>query len=608
MRIPFRHRLSCRQAVNTVLIAFILGAVLSCVQIGYDLFKERRQVDSTVSQVIGMFRESATQAVFNVDRSMTNTVVNGLFEYRQIREARIIDEFDTLLAHKERPAVEGHLKWLADMVFDQEISYTIPLFYNDNDGKEPIGSLSISVDNYLIAKNFISRSGLILIGGFIRNIVLSCILMLFFFYTLTQPLLRMVKHVSSVDPYGSVGERIEVPQGHEEDEMGLLVRNINSLLEGFSENLTCRRAAEKELERHRDHLEQLVTERTSELQKSLDREHETNLRLNQTLEKIEAANKEIMAGIRYAELIQKSLLPNLNEVKTVLPDSFFIWMPKEIVGGDIFFADFFEDGFVMAVVDCTGHGVPGAFMTMLAYSALRRIVRDEGCHDPSRILKRLNFIAKTLIHQDPERVSDDGMDVAVCFVSGRLAVDNGQLAVDNGQLAVDNDQLAVDNDQLPVDSDQLAMASGQRSMGHSNEQQPAANERQTTDNLRLIFAGAKMPLIYVQDGQIELIKGDRQSIGYRISNLDFDFTNHTICIEKGTAFYISTDGFWDQMGKDERSHFGLRSFGKKRFKNLLAKISDLPFETQQEKFVGAFHAHKGDKERQDDVTVVGFGF
>jgi len=557
MRIPFHHRLSYRQAMGTVLIAFILGAVLSGVQIGYDLFTERRQVDSTVSQVIGMLRESAAQAVFNVDRSMTNTVINGLFEYKPICEALIIDEFDTLLAHKERPMVAGRLKWLADVIFDRDIRYAIPLFYQDE--KEPIGSLNVSVDNYHIAKNFISRSGLVLIGGFIRNIVLSCILTLSFYYTLTHPLLRMVRHVSSVDPAGSVKERIEVPKGHGKDEMGLLVRTINSLLEKFSENLARRRAADKELKRHQDHLEQLVADRTSELQKSLDREHEISLRLNQTLEKVEDANKETMAGIRYAELIQKSLLPNLDEMKTALPDSFFIWMPKEIVGGDIFFADFSERCFVMAVVDCTGHGVPGAFMTMIAYSGLSRIIKDEGCHDPAEILRQLNSIVKTTLHQDTEHaLSNDGLDAAVCFVTPPS---------------------------LPCQT------------------RPGAARNSVSDHGAVTFAGARLPLFYSHDGQVETIRGDRQSIGYRRSDLAFEFSNHTVPIEPGMSFYMATDGFADQLGGENE-----RRLGNRRFMSLITENIHLPFGKQREALLRAFEAYRNGNERQDDVTIVGFGF
>ncbi|RLC07606.1 MAG: hypothetical protein DRI57_25660 [Deltaproteobacteria bacterium] len=248
--------------------------------------------------------------------------------------------------------------------------------------------------------------------------------------------------------------------------------------------------------------------------------------------------------------------------KTALPDSFFIWMPKEIVGGDIFFADFFEDGFVMAVIDCTGHGVPGAFMTMLAYSALRRIVRDEGCHDPAQILKKLNFIVKTMIHQNSERVSDDGMDAAICFVSGQWSVDNGPL-----------------------------------SAVHDNEQRTADNERQIT------FASAKMPLIYVHNGQGEVIKGDRQSIGYQTADLDFDFTNHVVKLERGMSFYMFSDGFEDQLGGENGRRLGMR-----RFKNLLKKNAELPFEKQQELLLQALKAYRGEYERQDDVTVIGFGF
>jgi PAS domain S-box-containing protein len=147
-----------------------------------------------------------------------------------------------------------------------------------------------------------------------------------------------------------------------------------------------------------------------------------NTRLNQTLEEVEEINEKIMASIRYAKVIQTSLLPNLDGSNIYLPDSFVIWLPKDVVGGDIFFKDLFTDpdscsGFIFAVIDCTGHGVPGAFMTMIASSGLRRIIKDEGCRNPAEILKQLNFIVKTSLQQDKEEtLSDDGLDAAICFV------------------------------------------------------------------------------------------------------------------------------------------------------------------------------------------------
>ena len=178
-----------------------------------------------------------------------------------------------------------------------------------------------------------------------------------------------------------------------------------------------RERMQKELARHRDHLEELVEERTAALAMANDQLDQKNMRLNETLEEVEEVNKEITESIQYARTIQRSLLTNPAQVKTYLPDSFFIWMPCEIVSGDIIHADQFEDGVMLSVIDCTGHGVPGGFMTMLAFSAMRRITRTEKCHDPAEILRRLNHTIKTTLHQNSEYArSDDGMDVAICFV------------------------------------------------------------------------------------------------------------------------------------------------------------------------------------------------
>lgn len=187
--------------------------------------------------------------------------------------------------------------------------------------------------------------------------------------------------------------------------------------------------------------------------------------------------------------------------------------------------------------------------------------RSRGYHNQSgsaEILKRMNLIVKTSLHQDREyAVSDDGMDVAVCFIE---AGTEGQEARGEG-------------DPLPA---------------------------------RLIFAGAKLPLFYVSDGRVNLIRGDRQRIGYKKSDPDFDFTNHTVNAEQGMHFYMASDGFEDQMTKDEISRFGFRKFGRKRFRKLIGEIARAPFGEQQELLVQAFDAHKGETARQDDVTVVGF--
>jgi len=274
-------------------------------------------------------------------------------------------------------------------------------------------------------------------------------------------------------------------------------------------------------------------------------------------EALQESNKKIMDSIQYAKKIQSSLLPDMDMIKLHLPENFFIWMPRDIVGGDIFFAEYISSekkrGMVIAVIDCTGHGVPGAFMTMIASSGLRRIIKDEGCHDPAEILKRLNFFVKTTLQQDTEHArSDDGLDAAVCF----------------------------------IEEDRLS----------SSDSSPLNHP------CHLIFSGSRLPLYYVQNDDLHFIKGDRQSIGYKRSDLNFNFTSHLIQIKDETAFYIATDGFTDQLGGEEKRI----PFGKKRLKVLLNNIWREPFEKQHEILLEHLKEYQGDHERQDDVTLFGF--
>ena len=287
-----------------------------------------------------------------------------------------------------------------------------------------------------------------------------------------------------------------------------------------------------------------------------------NQALRAAKESSETANEKIMASIQYANIIQRSLLPSPENIKPFLPDSFFIWMPRDIVGGDFIFTDHVGGGIIIAVIDCTGHGVPGAFMTMIASFGLRKIIKDEGWHDPAQILSRLSFIVKTTLQQDTDyALSDDGLDAAICFISDASYP-------------------------LPAAGDK-GQQTGSWPAGHGH----------------LTFAGAKLPLICIHNDEISLIKGDRQNLGYKKSDLSFSFTNHTIRMEDGMYFYMFTDGFVDQLGGKQE-----RRFGSRRFRNLLKGNARFPFEKQRERLLEAFNVYKGENERQDDVTVVGFGF
>lgn len=239
-------------------------------------------------------------------------------------------------------------------------------------------------------------------------------------------------------------------------------------------------------------------------------------------------------------MIQTSLLPDKIKFHEWLANNFLIWKPKDIIGGDIVFTEFFDQKILIAVIDCTGHGVPGTFMTMIACSGLQRIINEQNCSNPGEILKQLNTDIKTLLQQDiKQSQADSGLEASICLVDV-----------------------------------------GQRT---------------------LTYSGARLPLYYVQDNKCQMIKGDKESIGYQRSNQHFLFTNHELKIEEKTCFYMCTDGFIQQLGGKKNI-----SYGKKRLSQLLIDINKNSFEEQKDKIMIAYHEYRGTNDIQDDVTFVGF--
>ncbi len=376
-------------------------------------------------------------------------------------------------------------------------------------------ALSINDQVRKVINKFLVISAIVLIAGVATVIIFS--------KTLTVPISRLTDSIRKINKEGIYSGESPVTGTVETRELGeIFNRMLSELRRGEETN----KALFNELADYNRTLERKVAERTSELQA--------------TLAEVSAANNKILRSISYAKMIQTSLLPDHDTVVTNLPNSLFLWMPKDIVGGDIYFAEIFEHNYLVAIVDCTGHGVPGAFMTMIASSTLKKIINEDLCNDPGEILKRLNHAVKSLLLTNSEHeLFDVGMDAAVCLIKPREKT--------------------------------------------------------------LEFSGANLPLYCVSKGNMEVFKGDRQSIGYKDSPSNINFTTVKIAISYEMSFYLATDGYIDQTGGD----YGF-SFGKRRFRTLLHEICGSPFHTQREMLLKAFNEHIGGNERLDDVTVVGF--
>jgi len=205
-------------------------------------------------------------------------------------------------------------------------------------------------------------------------------------------------------------------------------------------------------------------------------------------------NQKIIDSIDYAKRLQESILATSEELRTVLGRYFILWKPRDIVGGDFYWVRRIDaDRSLVALADCTGHGVPGAFMTMAVNTILNHIV-DQNFTEPADILAELNRRIKETLHRNNHsHMADDGLDIGIC---------------------------RIDN------------------------------------NKRLIFAGAKLPLYINRGNQVSIIKGDNRSVGYRRSKSDLKFTNHSWDIQAGDIFYLTTDGYIDQNGGEKDYPFG----------------------------------------------------
>ncbi len=205
-------------------------------------------------------------------------------------------------------------------------------------------------------------------------------------------------------------------------------------------------------------------------------------------------NKHITDSIRYGKTIQEALLPDTTEMKELLGDYFVYYKPKDVVSGDFYWIGTTKRGVIVAVVDCTGHGVPGAFMSMIGMSLLHEAVNQRHIESPADILEYLNNEIRYALKQTTTN-NRDGMDVCLCRI-----------------------------------------------------------EKTETAN-HITFAGAKRNLYYVEQGEIGEVKANRKNIG-GLQKTEKVFSNQYITVAKDTMLYLSTDGYTDQANK-EREKFGI---------------------------------------------------
>ncbi|MEO7430991.1 MAG: SpoIIE family protein phosphatase [Dokdonella sp.] len=253
-----------------------------------------------------------------------------------------------------------------------------------------------------------------------------------------------------------------------DDEIGQLAHSFNAMTSTIGDYM--------------QNLEHKVSERTDALQQA-------NALLGES-------NRKVMDSIGYAQLIQSSILAKPDEIARFAGDHAVLWRPRDVVGGDFYTVHRDADGgALVAVADCTGHGVPGAFMTMASKAILDSATARHGLADPAALIGELHRGLRALLQSHDTNNADNGLDIALLYVA------------------------------------------------------PARN--------RLVFAGAKLALwILAADGSISVVKGDRLSAGYRRIRDDVRYANHDVVAHPGERYILSSDGIFDQNGGEKGFAFG----------------------------------------------------
>ncbi|HDS1737792.1 response regulator [Pseudomonas sp. BP8] len=307
MDIKFTNRLSYKQARLTVLVGFILGTLLSLIQIGIDYASEDASINREVQALLQISHNPASRIAYNIDAELAQELTGGLLQSPAVFRARLIDNNDTVLADVQRPRLEDRYRPLSDFLFGEQRQFQDRL-YLAHMPHEYLGMLYLDVDTYTFGRRFLDRSGVTLLNGFTRSLILTGILLALFYMMLTKPLVTVIAALSKSDPRKPQQTRLDCPQGHERDEIGVLVKVANQQFVSMATEIQQRRAAENRLTQYLNELEDAVSARTEELKAS-------NNRLSQTNQDLEEARRRAleMAQARAAFLAHMS-----HEIRTPL--------------------------------------------------------------------------------------------------------------------------------------------------------------------------------------------------------------------------------------------------------------------------------------------------
>lgn len=277
-------------------------------------------------------------------------------------------------------------------------------------------------------------------------------------------------------------------------------------------------------------------------------------KLNDTHQQLQERDKDITDSITYAKRIQTAILPSEDYLKESLGEYFVLFKPRDVVSGDFYWCHKEGDKVIVAVADCTGHGVPGAFMSMIGSSLLNQVVIESKIYDAAEILDSLRSnLLKQLQQKGQESLNRDGMDISLCV----------------WDKSANTVQYSGANNPAYVLKDILGNGMDSKFKIHNNT-------------------------------LIELLP-DKQPIGYLEGKMETKFTSFTMQLNKGDQVYLVSDGYKDQFGGDKN-----KKFTSQAFRDTIISLKSIPLNEQKKYLDDTIEKWKGSFAQTDDICLIGF--
>jgi serine phosphatase RsbU (regulator of sigma subunit) len=390
---------------------------------------------------------------------------------------------------------------------------------------------------------------LMMLVGIGNGILVSFIYLLLFIRWTNLDITRPVKELLLNIRNTKDGKEEQYTIVRTNDEIGELAEGYNEMTRKIHNYVESISAMNRDLELR-------VEERTNEVVMQKEeieaQKEEIEAQLDLATEQrdtISRQKEQILDSIRYAERIQSAILPPVEYLSDYLSDHFVLFKPRDIVSGDYYWTNLKNDKLLVAVADCTGHGVPGAFLSMLGISSMNEIINRNASIKAHQILEQLrNFVIHSLHQTGSRGEAQDGIEIALCIIDTK-----------------------------------------KRKVEYAGANRP----------LYLVRQNKKSPSDGSDTHQLIQYQGDRMPIGI-YEQETIPFTNHEIQLEKGDALYLFSDGYVDQLGGPSR-----KTFRSKYFRQFLLQIQDKSMDDQKNLLNDRLQEWRGEVDQIDDILVMG---